>query len=125
MTILTRCSRILALAVFAAVLSAQAPADTPELAEPKPLPGLDSQQEGVLNRGQRKIQREAILKLEQKKNLEDVARLLELTQSLKSELEKSNRNLLSVSSVRKAEQIEKLARSIRSRLKRFWAPGLP
>ncbi len=66
-----------------------------------------------------KSQREEILKLDHKKNLEDAARLLELAQGLKSELEKSDRNVLPVSSLRKAEEIEKLARSIRGRLRKF------
>ena len=66
-----------------------------------------------------KSQREELLKLDHKKNLEDAARLLELAQSLKSELDKSDRNVLPVSSLRKAEQIEKLARSLRSRLRKF------
>ena len=66
-----------------------------------------------------KSQREEILKLDHKKNLEDAARLLELAQGLKAELDKSDRNVLPVSSLRKAEQIEKLARSIRGRLRKF------
>ncbi len=107
MTSFTRCARILALAVFAAVLSAQAPAEGPEVPEPETrLPGMKSQ-------------REELLKLDHKKNLEDAARLLELAQSLKAELDKSDRNVLPVSSLRKAEQIEKLARSIRGRLRKF------
>ena len=105
MTSLTRCARILALAVFAAVLSSQAPVEVPEESELR-LPG-------------QKSQKEEILKLDHKKNLEDAARLLELAQGLKSELEKSDRNVLSVSSLRKAEQIERLARSIRGRLRKF------
>ena len=105
MTSLTRCARILALAVFAAVLSAQAPAEMQDESEMPP-PG-------------RRQKTEEILKEDHKKNLEDAARLLELTQSLKSELEKNDRNVLAVSSLRKAEQIEKLARNIRGRLRRF------
>ena len=105
MTSLTRCARILALAVFAAVISAQAPVEIPEEREER-LPG-------------QKSQKEELLKLDHKKNLEDAARLLELAQDLKSELDKSDRNVLPVSSLRKAEQIEKLARNLRSRLRKF------
>jgi predicted house-cleaning noncanonical NTP pyrophosphatase (MazG superfamily) len=105
MTSLTRCARILALAVFTAMLSAQAPVDMPEEREPR-LPG-------------QKSQKEEILKLDHKKNLEDAARLLELAQGLKSELDKSDRNVLPLSALRKAEDIEKLARSIRGRLRKF------
>jgi hypothetical protein len=45
----------------------------------------------------------------------DTERLHKLTDELKSEL--SNPNVLSVSSVKKAEEIEKLAKKVRSRLK--------
>ena len=107
MTSLTRCARILALTLFAAVLSPQEPADIPEVPEPETrMPGQRSQ-------------REELLKQDHKKNLEEVARLLELVQGLKSELEKNDRHVLSVSSLRKAEEIEKLARSLRGRLKKF------
>jgi hypothetical protein len=94
---LMRCVRILALAVLAALLSAQVIVETPE----------------------RQKQREEILKLDHKKNLADAARLLELAQDLKSELDKTNRNVLPVTALRKAEEIEKLARSLRGRLKKF------
>lgn len=105
MTSLTRCARILALAVLAAVLSSQEPMVIPQEREER-LPG-------------QKSQREEILKLDHKKNLEEAARLLELAQDLKSELDKSDRNVLPVSALRKAEQIEKLARSLRGRLRKF------
>ncbi len=45
MTSLTRCARILALAVFAAVLSAQAPVDMPEEPEAR-LPGHEVAERG-------------------------------------------------------------------------------
>jgi hypothetical protein len=65
------------------------------------------------------LQREAILKAEYEKTLEDAARLVELAEELKAELEKNTRHVLSVSSLRKTEEIEKLARRIRSRLRKF------
>jgi hypothetical protein len=64
-------------------------------------------------------QTEAILKEDHKKSLEDAAKLLDLAEGLKIELEKNDRHVLSVSSIRKTEEIEKLAKRIRSRLKRF------
>ncbi len=62
---------------------------------------------------------EAILKEDHKHAIQDAAQLLELAESLKQELEKDDRHVLSVSSLRKTEEIEKLARKIRGRLKRF------
>lgn len=64
-------------------------------------------------------QTEAILKMEHEKALEEAAKLLELAEQLKVELEKNERHILSVSSIRATEEIEKLAKRIRSRLKRF------
>lgn len=63
-------------------------------------------------------QREAILEMEHKKSLEDAEQLLELAEELKTELEKNDRHVLSVSSLRKTEEIEKLAKRIRKRLKK-------
>ena len=66
-----------------------------------------------------KSQREEILRHEHQKSLEDSGELLKLAEDLKMELEKNDRHVLSVSSLKKTEQIEKLAKRIRSRLKRF------
>jgi len=60
-----------------------------------------------------------LLKEEHRKSLEDAAKILELSEELKAELEKSDRHVLSVSALRKAEDIEKLAKRIRSRMRRF------
>jgi hypothetical protein len=66
-----------------------------------------------------KSQKEAILKAEFEKALSEAAELLDLAQELKIELEKNQRHVLSVASLRKTEEIEKLAKRIRSRLRRF------
>lgn len=65
------------------------------------------------------LQREAILKAEYERTLEDASRLVELAEELKAELEKNTRHVLSVSSLRKTEEIERLAKRIRSRLRKF------
>ena len=66
-----------------------------------------------------KSQMEALLKEDHKRSIQDAAQLIELAESLKQELEKEDRHVLSVSSLRKTEEIEKLAKKIRTRLKRF------
>jgi hypothetical protein len=66
-----------------------------------------------------KSQKEAILKDEFEKALQECAELLELAEELKIELEKNQRHVLSVGSIRKTEDIEKLAKRIRSRLRRL------
>ena len=65
-----------------------------------------------------KSQNDAILKVEYERNLKDAAQLVELAQSLQKELAGNSRHVLSVSSLKKAEEIEKLAKRIHSRLKR-------
>ena len=45
----------------------------------------------------------------------DTERLYKLTQELKTEVEKSNKDTLSVSVVKKAQEVERLAKSIKER----------
>jgi hypothetical protein len=72
----------------------------PGPAEPEPLP---------------KASDRALLKLNQKGLKRDVQRLLELAQALEKEVEKTDATeVLSVSMIRKAEEIEKLAKHIKS-----------
>src|SRR5262245_41816541 len=66
-----------------------------------------------------KSQQEEILKADHQKSLKDAAQLLELAEQLKIDLEKSEGRVLSVSTLKKTEEIEKLAKRIRSRLRRF------
>ncbi len=66
-----------------------------------------------------KLQKEEILKADHEKDLKDAAALVELAEQLKQELEKNDRHVLSVGSLRKTEEIEKLAKRIRARLRRY------
>jgi hypothetical protein len=66
-----------------------------------------------------KLQKEAILKADHEKSLKDAAKLAQLSEELQIELEQNDRHVLSVSSLKKLEEIEKLAKRIRSRLKRY------
>lgn len=47
----------------------------------------------------------------------DTEKLLKLSQELKDYVDKSNENMLSLSVLKKAEEIEKLARSVKDRMK--------
>ncbi len=76
----------------------------------------DSQQKDVkLPNG--KSQRDEILKAERKQNLKDAAQLVQFAQELQQELEKNDRFVLPLSALKKADDIEKLAHKIRSRLR--------
>jgi hypothetical protein len=66
-----------------------------------------------------KSQRDEIVKQDYKKNLEEASALAKLAEELKSDLEKGDKNIVSVKNIKQTEEIEKLARSIRGRLKRY------
>jgi hypothetical protein len=65
-----------------------------------------------------KSQQDEILKADHANDLKDAARLVELAEQLKQELEKNDRHVLSISSLKKTEEIEKIAKRIHSRLVR-------
>ncbi len=66
-----------------------------------------------------KLQREEILKADYQRNLEDARALSRLAGELKADLEKSDYNILSVGTLKKTEDIDRLAKRIRDRLRRF------
>ncbi len=53
----------------------------------------------------------------QKKIVEDTEKLLSLASQLKEEVDKSDKNTLSITVIKKAEEIEKLAKSVKERMK--------
>lgn len=53
----------------------------------------------------------------QKKLVEDTDKLLTLTTALKEQVNESDKNILSLDMVKKAEEIEKLAHSVKERIK--------
>ena len=65
-----------------------------------------------------RLQRDEMLKADHERNLEDAAALIKLAEDLKAELDKNTAQVLSVSSIKKTEEIEKLAKKIRSRMRR-------
>jgi hypothetical protein len=64
-----------------------------------------------------KSQKEEILKAEHRQNLKDAAELAELAEQLKIDLEKNDRYILSMATLKKTDDIEKLAKRIRARLR--------
>ncbi len=56
-----------------------------------------------------KLQREEILKADYQKNLEDARALSKLADELKTDLEKNDYNVLSVGSLKKTDDIDRLA----------------
>ena len=64
-----------------------------------------------------KSQQEEILKAEHERNLKDAAQLMRMSEEVKQDLEKNERHVLSMSTLKKLEEIEKLARKMRSRMR--------
>ncbi len=64
-------------------------------------------------------QNEEILKADHERNLKDAGELLRLAEELKIELEKNDRFVLSIGMLKKTEEIEKISKRIRGRMKRF------
>jgi len=65
-----------------------------------------------------KLQRDEMLKSDYQKTLEDARTLSKLTDELKTDLEKSDYNVLSVGTLKKIDDIDRLAKRIRDRLRR-------
>jgi hypothetical protein len=59
---------------------------------------------------------EAMVKEDHQKNVMDADALLKLAQELKADVDKDDLHLVSVASIKKTRDIEKLAKKIRSRL---------
>ncbi len=93
---------VLLYSLLAVTLAAQKPAETE-------LPRLPDG----------RSQSEAILKDEHAKSLKDAAEILKLAEELKLELEKNDRHVLSVGALKKTDEIEKLVKRIRGRMRRF------
>ncbi|MEJ7606191.1 MAG: hypothetical protein WKF37_07960 [Bryobacteraceae bacterium] len=64
-------------------------------------------------------QREAILKADHEKSVKDAADLMKLSDELRVDLEKNDRHVLSVATLKKLEEMEKLVKRIRGRMRRF------
>ncbi len=82
---------------------------------PPPPPGTPP--EVTLPNG--KSQRDEILKAEHKKNLADAAAISKLADEVGEELEKSDRYAVSVKTLKKLDEIERLTKAIRGRLKKY------
>jgi hypothetical protein len=100
-------TRILLALALALVISAQPP--------PHPRPTEETPEDTRLPNG--KSQREEILKADFQKSLEDARELSKLAEELKTDLEKNDRYVLSIATLKKTEDIEKIAKRIHDRLK--------
>jgi hypothetical protein len=66
-----------------------------------------------------KWQHEEIMKMEHKKNLEDAASMAKLAEEVSEDLEKNDRYVVSLKTLKQLDEIEKLDKAIRARLKKY------
>lgn len=102
-------STLLLTAIFVAAQSRQGP---PQRVDGTVVPPDDENRERLARDMAKKAsqERQALLK-------SDTDRLVKLTAELKDYVDKSNENVLSLDVVKKAEEIEKLARSVKDKMK--------
>jgi len=103
-------------AALAAVSSAAVLRAEAQGRNPQGPPSRSDQDDVKLPSG--KLQRDEILKAEHEQNIKDAAQLADLARELQEDLEKNDRFVLSLSTLKKTDEIEKLVKRIRSRLKR-------
>lgn len=100
---------------FAAAQSA--PRDVPSPLPPDPQFEQHRNEAGDTLQKLEKERAKRLNKQRQEKIKRDTDKLLALATELKDYVDKSNENILSVSVIRKAEEIEKLARQVRDKMK--------
>lgn len=79
-----------------------------------PVPGVRDQDH--LPNG--KLQRDEILRAEYEQNLKDARELVDMAKSFELELEKSDRFVLSLGLLKRLDEIEKLTKRIRGRMRK-------
>lgn len=99
------------------LLVAAASLASPQLPDTGPMPPAGGQHESDPKLPNGKSQRDAILKQEHEQNLKDAAQLAQLTHELQDELEKNDAYVLPLATLKKIDDIEKLVKKIRSRLR--------
>jgi hypothetical protein len=78
-------------------------------------PSLDDDKDAKLPNG--RLRSDELAKAAYTDSLEDAKKMIATAEELKTELEKNDRYVVSMSAIRKTEEIEKLAKRIRGRLK--------
>jgi len=65
-----------------------------------------------------KSQREEIVRVDYERNLRDAGELARLSQEIKDDLERGDRYLISLKTLKKLDDVQKLAKDIRQRMRR-------
>jgi hypothetical protein len=115
-TIHSRFRRSILLLIPGAFAARLAPAQKSPPVSPDLTPNQDEPEVRLPNG---KKQQDEILKAEYERNLKDAQDLVSIARSFEEDLEKDDRFVLSLSSLKKLDDMEKLTKRIRSRMKRF------
>lgn len=98
------------------ILSSVLPALAAAQIQPPPPRDTNPLDEDPVRLPNGKLQRDEILKSEYGKSLADCKEMVKLAREIETDLEKNEQYVLSIASVHKTEEIEKLARRIRTRM---------
>jgi|SRR5271165_755496 len=88
----------------------------PALFQIRQPPAPEKESDGRLPNG--KLQRDEIIKAEHEKSLADASEIKHLAEELRADLDRDGSFVVSVQTIKKTEEIERLAKRIRGRLKR-------
>jgi hypothetical protein len=66
-----------------------------------------------------KSQKDEIIRVDYERNLKDAGDLAQLAQEIKDDFERGDRNLVSLKTLKKLDDVEKLTKDIRKRLRRY------
>jgi hypothetical protein len=108
-----RLLRLLPVAIAARLLPAQSMGQPNPHQEQMPVPGIPD--DTHLPNG--KLQRDEILKADYEQNLKDARALIDEAKSFELDLEKSDRYVLSLGLLKKLDDIDKMTKRIRNRMR--------
>jgi thymidylate kinase len=114
-----RSANLILVLFFLAGLSASAQSSAGDLPDPVLMTQLRREPDDAMERMDEAQKEQAKrANLERQKALQrDTDRLMQLATELKQYVDKSNENMLSISVIRKAEEIEKLAKNVKEKMK--------
>ncbi len=111
----TRRAAIVSLGAAAITSAAQNPAQNPETQRDRGVASPEEESDQKLPNG--KSQKDAIAEEQHKQALKDAEQLVSLSEQVKDEIQKAGNYVVPLTTVKKTEDIEKLARKIRGRLR--------
>jgi hypothetical protein len=105
--------RLMPVAVATRLLPAQTSSQAAPHQDQMPVPGVPDD----IHLPNGKLQRDEILKADYQQNLKDARALIDLTRSFELDLEKSDQYVLSLGLLKKLDEVDKITRRIRNRMR--------